>query len=382
MANTLFDTRFLNSARIQRIIETPASELERQRPLVYLDRLTEVNAVDDEIMGRFTAKQLTADIIADGQKALVYEGGTFELVTNQLPNVKIGQNLTQANLNLLSRLVEFPRAQEEDAWFDWEWNFGRNLVQAVRERLNVMACGMMIDSLDYDRWGVKLSGVTWGMPSYLKVTPSVLWSTDGGVTANTNATPLEDIWDISNTAAITDGLGPFDRMTLSTKAFNILTKTDEFSERAWAVLKSYFTISRATLPSLAREEKRKMLEQELSVEVVIDDKTFKTQNNDGSYRTTRVLPENKVLLDRKANGAREWDMGNGIVTESIVAGLTGGGPVLGENPRMELGGTYGPLAYYTAQDAQLNPPGVNAWAVQRAFPRKHVIECSAVLTVY
>jgi hypothetical protein len=78
----------------------------------------------------------------------------------------------------------------------------------------------------------------------------------------------------------------------------------------------------------------------------------------------------------------EWDWGNGVVTESIVSSLIGA-PALGEAPaRLDLGGSYGPLGYYTAQSPDMNPPGVNGWAVARGWPRKHVLESSAVLTVW
>jgi hypothetical protein len=47
-----------------------------------------------------------------------------------------------------------------------------------------------------------------------------------------------------------------------------------------------------------------------------------------------------------------------------------------------LGGAqYGPIAYATPADANLNPPGVVYWGVARGFPRKHLLQASAVLTV-
>lgn len=382
MVAGLLDTRFLNSARIQTIIETAASYLERVRPLVYLDRLDLVNATDDELMGRFTGRIIAADIIADGQKALVYESGQIQLFTTQIPNIKIGQNLTQAQLNLLSRLSEgVGRAAEEDAAFDWEMTFGENLLAGVRERMNAMAAAMMIDSYSYDRWGVKLTGATWGMPANLKVTPTALWSLDGGTTANVNATPLADMFALDRVDADNYGLGMFDRATMSSKAFDFMLTTTEFSNKAWMVLGAAFLTSPAALKTGNRKEMLNIAERVLNKTIIIDDKVYREVNNDGTTATTRALPINKVLLDRTGNGRREWDFGNGIVTESMVASMLGG-VTLGDNPRMQMGGSYGPVGYYTAQDSQLNPPGVNGWAVARAFPRKSIPECSAVLTVW
>jgi hypothetical protein len=382
-ANALFDTRFLNSARLQRIIEVAAPVLERERPLLYLDRLQSVNATDDELFGRFTSRLFAADIIADGQEAVVYEGGKVDLVLNTLPNIKIGQNLSQATLNLLNRLMENPRATEEDALFDWELRFGEVLVQGVRERMNEMAAAMMTDSYSYDRFGVKLAGATWGMPANLKVTVSPAWSLDAGVTSNAaNARPIRDMLALNEVDAANYGLGPFDRATFSSTAFFRMVETDEFRNRANLFSGVNFALA---ANYLALEDRIRMTElagRVLNMDIVIDDKTIRTQSSTGAMTTARVLPANKVLLDRKSNGPREWDWGNGVVTESIVSRLIGA-PVLGEAPaRFDIGGEYGPLGYYTAQSGDLNPPGVNGWAVARGWPRKYVYESSAVLTVW
>jgi hypothetical protein len=381
--NTLFDLRFLNSVRLQRIIETAAAMLERKRPLTFLDRVTMVNANDDEIFGRFTSRVFAADIIADGQKAVVYDGGKVDLIISQLANVKIGQNFNQAQLNALQRLTELPRAAQEDAWFQWELTFGENLVQGVRERLNEMICAMMIDNYSYDRFGVKLSGATWGMPSNLKVTVSPAWSLDAGVTSNVaNAKPLRDMQLLDQIDADNYGWGPFDRVTLSSTAFHRMVETTEFQTKATAFTGLNFALAGAAFMTEDRERMRQLAERIIGKEIVIDNKVVRTQSAAGTQTTTRVLPANKVLLDRKSNGPREWDWGNGVVTESIVFSLIGSA-IIGENPRMlNLGGAYGPLGYYTAQSPDGNPPGVNGWAVCRGWPRKFQFECSAVLTVW
>jgi hypothetical protein len=383
-ANALFDTRFLNSVRLQRIIEIAGAALERERPLTFLDRLTKVNATDDDLFGRFTSRQFAADIIADGQKALVYEGGKVDLIINALANFKMGQNLSQATLNLLNRLTQNPRAVEEDALFDWETRFGEGLLYGVMESQNELACAMMIDAYSYSRFGVVLTGASWGMPANLKATVSPAWSLDAGVTSNAaNAKPVRDIVAMDRVDEASYGLGPFTRITMSTTAFFRMVETDEFKAKMTA-----FTGLNFALPATAviTEDRERMLEvagRVMNKTIIIDDKVTRRQNADGTQSTpTRVLPENKVLLDRVTNGPREWDFGNGVVTESIVFGLVGGGPVLGQNPRMSLDGAYGPLGYYTAQSADGNPPGINGWAVARGWARKHVFEASAVLTVW
>lgn len=380
---TLYDSRFLNSVRIQRIIETAMATLERERPLYYLDRLGLVNATDDELFGRFTSRVFAADIVADGQKANVYEGGKVDLLISSLANFKLGLNIDQAGLNMLNRLSTIPRAQEEDAWLQWEMRFAETLLQGVRDSMNEVACAMMIDTYSYDRFGVKLAGATWGMPANLKVTVSPAWSLDAGVTSNVaNAKPVRDMQALDLVDADNYGLGPFDRITMSSTAFHRMVETTEFQTKATAFTGLYFAQAAAAFLTEDRERMRQLAERILGKEIVIDNKTTRRQAADGSQSTTRALPANKVLLDRKSNGAREWDFGNGVLTESIVAEMLGRAPTLGRNPRMSIGGAYGPLGYYTLQAQDLNPPGINGWACVRGFPRKHILECSAVLTVW
>jgi hypothetical protein len=71
------------------------------------------------------------------------------------------------------------------------------------------------------------------------------------------------------------------------------------------------------------------------------------------------------------------DFANGVVTESIVAGLmpTQVGTIGG------LGnGVRGPVAYSTVK-VDLNPPALTLWAVARGWPRRLLLTATAALTV-
>jgi hypothetical protein len=381
----LYDSRFLNSANLQKIIEVAASRLERERPLTYIDRLSSVNATDDEITGRFVTKLLAADVLAPDGKAMVYEAGQITLFVDQLAKLKFGRNFSENQLQQLDRLRHgLARRVESDAWFEFEMNFGANLLHGLRMRQNQLACAMMTDSLTINRLGLQLSALTWGMPNLLKVTVSPAWSTDGGTTSNVAAAfPVRDILTLDRVDADNYGLGPFDRVTMSSQALDIMTQTDDFRNRVSLYTGLAFPMAAGMLPKENRGAMIKLLSAALEgKEIVIDDAQIREQAADGTTATTRYLPANKVLVDRQSNGAQEWDWGNAILMESLVAELSAGGTVIGENLRMLAEGSYGPLAYYTAADAQLNPPGVNAWICSRGFPRKFIPEASAVLTVW
>lgn len=361
--------RFLTSRRINRIIGTLAATLEIQRPLVYLDRLNLVPAFNDELTGRFTGKVLAADIIADDQEALVYESMQLELTADTVPNIKMGQRLGQRMLDRLQQLEQGNLVEGENALRDWDMKLAENILLGVRQRQNALACAMMLDALTYDRWGLKITGASWGMPSNLKVTPAVAWGTAA------TATPLSDIWGMDQVASLAYGI-TYDKITMSTANFREMILTTEFANRATLVVGANFLLTPAALQTKNDPKMLQLGMQVLGKEIVLDDHTYNTRNNAGTITSTRTLPLNKVLLSRKQDERDDsvMDMANGVPTESIAADLIGGGPE-------GIGGRqYGPIGYYTGRQ-DLNPPDVTCWGVSKSFPRKFVPEATAVLTV-
>jgi hypothetical protein len=360
--------RWLSSSRIKMIVQTLASRVDVSVwPLLFLDRTPVVQADDDEIVGRFTGNVLAADIIADDQEAVVYEAGKLELVSTQIPNLKIGSRLGQATLNRMNRMRNGAILPTDENFMEtWENQFAERLVFGVRQRMNALICAMMLDSLTYNRLGIQVNG-TWGMPSVLKATPTTPWD-------NTAATPFTDLLTMSNeTAGDLFGIH-FDRVTMSSKAFRYMVLTDQFKQLA----QKFYGIAATTVVNVKDQPAMvRMVSDLLSMDVELYDGTIKEKTGAGTVVRTRVLPANKVLLSIKANDndPTVMDFANGVVTESIVAGLIGNGPG-------DLGGgeQYGPIGYYTGRD-DLNPPDVVGWAVARGFPRKHSIESTSVLTV-
>ena len=360
--------RFLNTARLAMIVMTLAAKLDLARPLRFLKRVQMVNAFDDEIIGRFTGKVYAADIIADDQEAVTYEAGKVELVTTGIPNVKLGSRIPQAVLNRMAAMsARSATGTEENAMTAWENRLAENLVLGVRQRENAMVCAMMLDDFTYDRLGIKIVG-TFGTPADLKVTVSVAWGANP-----TTATPVSDILALVNHAATTYGQ-IYNRVTLSQANFIDMVKTTEFKNLAAGIfiqLQAAAAVNTGNLPMM-----QNIAGQLLNMEVEIEDATFNEKRPDGSVKRSRVLPANKVMLSNKDddNNPMIMDLANGIVTESLVAGLTGNAPE-------GLGGEqFGPIGYYTSR-SDLNPPDVVGWGVARCFPRKHQPEATAVLTV-
>jgi hypothetical protein len=364
--------RWLDSGRFKLIIQTAASKLDATGwPMLFLDRVPVVDAFDSELFGRYTQKLIAADLVANDQQAVVEEAGQIQLLTHELTNIKRGVRLGQHLLNRLDQIREYgtvlPRdtAAIDDLFFD----IGKNLVLGVKQRLNQLACAMLCDSLHYDRRGIKLD-LSWGMPANLKVVAGTTWD-------QTTATPLTDILTVADQTAV-DAYGmTFNRVTMSSKAFTYMTSTTEFVNKAKIMFG--FDYGTGGLNVADRPAMQKIAGRLLEKTVEIYDAVLVEKNEDGTTTRTRVLPQNKVLLTNDAydkNGTY-YDIGNGVVTESLVSALAGEAP--GGVPTGMAGGReLGPVGYY---EARMNPPDLTAWAVQRAFPRKYVPESSSVLVV-
>lgn len=359
--------RFLDSAKIQSLVQTLADQLDMNQNLWFLNKTEIVDADDEDIVGKWKGQVYAADIIADDQKAVVYESGSFEFVTNSIPNLKVGQRVNQSMLNRLMRMSR-NLGQSNDVKFftDWENTLAENLVEGVRQRVNALICAMHMDSFTYDRLGVKLSGVGWGMPSDLKVTVGTDWSD------TTNATPITDIQVVAvDTAPDTYG-EQFDYVVMSSRAFKYVTQNAEFQNRIKGELRYNFGTGQINVRDTGAM--KQLLSNILGMDIIIYDATYWTRANNGAKTRERVLPYNKVIFGSNAdnNNRNAMDFANGIVTESVVGSFT--------NEEGFSGEAFGPISYYTSEE-NLNPPSITAWSVLRGFPRKHRETCTAVLTV-
>jgi hypothetical protein len=368
--------RFLLSARINRIIGTLASELELRRPLNFLNRLPIVSAFDDEITGRFTGHVIAADVIADDQKANVQDSLQLELVSDTIPNIKIGQRLGQRLLNRLYQLMNSGNVMGQNALKNWDMQLAANLLLAIRQRQNAMACAMMLDTFTYARFGVNITGASWGMPAGLKVTSGVAWNGNP-----TTATPLSDIWSLDQYARLNYGIA-FNVVTMGTLDFRDMIATTEFANKAWQTLGASFLTTSAALPTKNDPAMLAVAGRVLGKTILLDDTTYNERNAAGTFTTTRVLPAHKVLLSRSQDegDGQIMDLANGVTTESIAANLMTTDMIGADREGGVPPESYGPIAYYTPR-ADLNPPDCTAWGVARSFPRKFQPEATAVLTV-
>jgi hypothetical protein len=234
--------------------------------------------------------------------------------------------------------------------------------------MEALIIAMWLDSLTYDRLGIKLSNATWGMPADLKVTPSVTWDTAA------SATPVADLWSVRRTARVRYGQ-EYNRVTMSTSAFMYMIATTEYQAKARTALAPNVSFTNLNLNDLTFQQT--LANNILGLQIELYDARYWSQGADGQIVSAPLLPITKVILSNSGddNDPTCYDFANAITTESIVSGLVPGEMIGG------IGGpTRGPIAYATAP-AALNPPQVTYWGVARGFPRKYRLQSTAVLTV-
>lgn len=361
--------QLLQAARLTAIIQSLQDVRQLPQDLRFLGRTAIVPAADSEIMARFTGFVTIADLIADDQQAVTYQNSKLSYETTNIPNIKHGTAISQAMLNQLQSLMEnggMPR--DQGLFSNYENRTIDGLLLGVRQRMEALIVAMACDGLSYNRLGIVMTNVTWGMPADLKVTPSVTWDTPS------TATPVSDIWTVDRTGRVRYGQG-FNRVTMSTQAFMYMIATTEFQNKARAFLAPNVSYTNLTLADL--ESQRGIASNILGKEIELYDARYWTQNPDGTLGSTPYLPITKVVLSNTAddNDPTATDFANGVTTESIVSGLAPSEMVGGVG-----GPTRGPISYATVP-GDMNPPNIVYWAVARGFPRKHRLQTNAVLTV-
>lgn len=367
----------LATERIADFTEALIEEDDRDGGRLFDTWVPQVEAADNEVMARITGDVIAADIVELDQKARVIQPEPIALEKTVIPKIKHGIQVTEAMMDLLMRIeANIATARDRQMFDNWVVRQLRRLLNGIRDRRELMLAGMLVDDWDYDRWGIKASNVSWGMPSALKITVSPAWSNTG------SATPVADIEDAIQTAE--DDYGEsYDTIVFTRAAFDEMVATDEFKARAQAWFQLNFVSG--TFPTANRNDMQGIAQNVLSrrgqdgglrpMNIIIYNKRTKTEDADGGLTNVRFLPDDAVILTDSANigDAMAWDFANATVLETmpgVVPALIGG---------FDGGMQSGPVGYATAGDAHGNPPGQLLWAVQRGFPRKQRLSANAVL---
>ena len=373
-----------NSLRVNGILQSLIQDPRLlPAPLVWASRIPSQQAPAEEIMARFYGTLYIADIVADDAKAGVYDQGTFQLETNKIPNYKVGLRMTQAMMQVLGRLMRYGGGDQMDQTMfrNWQTQGLLNALYGVELRKEQVRMAMLMDEMTYDRLGIKMTGVSWGMYPELKTTVQTDWS-------NPNALSLSDIQRIRRVARVRYGKN-FDRMSIPTASLEYCVRTAEFKEQAktWG-FGSFNGVPQPSLPLQSDGLLTQILSRIVTggaaenggggdFKIEVDDRRVWSQDASGLSTNFALQPINKVILTNSADdgNANVWDFAQDVVSETMLMNLA---PVsmVGSLPI-----SYGPVGYTTLSDLQANPPGIVQWAVDRGFSRRKQLQCSACLTV-
>ncbi|MBS3915590.1 MAG: major capsid protein [Bacteroidetes bacterium] len=356
----------LGAVRVNKLMSSLQDKRGTPQSLLFTNRTPMVPAAEGEIMARFMGQILIADLIADGQRAGVYSAGKLFLETTNPPNLKIGTALNQTELNQLQ--TKMAGIQVMDDLFPYtESRIIDNLRQGVFQRIETLNIAARIGGFSYDKLGIKMEGVTFGMPSDLKITPVNEW------TDASNATPVADVLMAKRLGQVKYGI-VFDRMVLTLAAFNAAIATTEFQNKARTYLAP--NVSFTNLNAADTDYQKNLAKNVFGLkEIEIYDARYWTETREGALESGPFLPLNKVILEstQSDNNASVIDFANGVVTEALISNIPGS-TIKGQLPM----NARGPVGYTTAVD---DPPSVTYWGVGRGFPRRHLMQATACLTV-
>lgn len=364
-------TRRIN-AIVEEVQQEPDTDADRR---LFDSMIPTVEASDNEVLARFrSGRARAADIIQLDQKAAVHAPEPVRLTQTNIPKIKHGTSLTEQMLALMEDIrMNLANTRNKQIFDNWVINETRNLINGVRDTRELLFVAMMLDDLDYNRYGIIMRDVNWGTPASLKSTPLFPW------TDTVNATPVSDIQTSQRIASDTYD-EPRDVIVMTRKAEQYIYATQEFQRLKPAYLTQF--LNATNLPNQDTNFNRMILRRMFAsdqgdVDLYIYDKRTYVPQNDGSAAPVKFMPENKVILTSRShmNDANTWDFANAIVIETMQGKV----PSILESFD---GAQSGPVAYATGADPQGNPPGEILWAVQRGFPRKHNEAANSVITIY
>jgi hypothetical protein len=374
--------KLLEAMRLTAIVEGIQDARFLTPDLRWLGRTPVIPRDEADILAGFTGDVFVADILTDDAKAVTYTEGAAQMKTHIVPNIKHGFRMDQKRTNDLVELAASgaARGTKYASFVGYLQEKAAELVEGIRQRMDIMCLQMRLDTMTYNRLGVILNGITWGMPASLKTTVAVMW------TDPVNSTPITDIETYLRNAA--EGYGIiFTRITLSTKALTLIVNSDEFKDRLALIIAPSLSVN--LLPFGNLPYMQTLVQQLLSgitgsgpgqgnpITIELDDRRFKQQHGDGSTTYLRPFPADMLLFDNPVfdNNAGAMRFANAVVTETVISSVVDTGMIGKFNAPQR-----GPVSY-AVPNQDFNPPNIAVWAVARGFPEKVAVQATGRMRV-
>ncbi|MGV3617918.1 MAG: hypothetical protein ACO1SV_21545 [Fimbriimonas sp.] len=331
-------------------------------------RFPDVDATPEEIIARDSNIAIAANLIVNDAPSPTRDLEPISMTGHKVANLKDGIPMKQSDMEMIQRLQAMNLPSDRASLsgiMATRWDLLR------RGNLNLrgfLCAATMLDELNWDRLGIKLSGLNFGLNPGLKVTPQVLW------TDTANADPVRDIIDTVEDFATTYDL-VVDRATISTYGLNLIKNTDKFKDQMKAAMGVGFALATNgnAQAALQKNVYLGVLGSLTGIAWEIDDNQITFRNPAGGTTTTRYVPQNKLILSASsADGDSSWyNFGNCVVDESTSRGVKGTDPA---------GSRRGPYPYIGSPNGDENPPGFTQWLVSKGMARRMIRNTNGVLT--
>ncbi len=344
-------------------------------------RLNRNPATRDDITASFWGRVMIADLVGLDHAAGTYSDGSMTFRTYNVPKIKIGRQFSETNLDELQAIMD-GRITNESRIMDFIAPHAKTCVEGCRLRSEALYVAMLRDRLDYDRLGYKASGSLWGMPADLNVTSNPTWKN------KTTAKPITEITSLLRLARIKYGVD-FNRLEMSTAAFQAIVATDEFKSYSEIHLPKTVVLG-TNLSVYQTGTMTRLLETAISgyadggyaVTVVLNDDRYNWKEESGKVGSSRLQPINEVYLTSSAHDHDDAfaDIGEMPTVESALVGLPGTSVLGADGAAAALSGRRGLISYMTVPP-DMNPPSATFWAASVEFPRKHHPAYSAKINI-
>lgn len=359
---------YIAPVRLTEIVQYIVDQRELPGKRLWWDRLPLVPVNSNDLKARFINRVRIADQIPLNARAKVYKGGHLRVESTEIAKIKYGTAWDEEEIkDLEAWSAQNSGVPGATMLTNFLVDNGENLAQGVFDRINYMSTGMALDSYTYhDENGIQMAGVTFGMPSDLKVLVSVYW------TDHTNSVPFTDILNFLYRIEIQYGVR-YNRITMSQPLFREIIANDNYEDLAKPYLPFYLS-PQTNIPATDIEFHRNLVGRILGLEIEFDDTRYWKQWANGSESSFRNMPINRVIFSMREwdNTRRLGDVGNAIVNESLIAEYTNGNVLGGPLPQRARG----PISYVTGE---IDPPGLQQWIVMNCWPRKGELYSTATM---
>lgn len=270
-----------------------------QPKLLHKEMLTEEHTTKDSWDGLSISRSVvSADIVAMDSSIPLKSRGSFEKATGKIPKIAMAYRKKESDIKDLQVAIATGGSEAQiAAKLMADSDLCIKGIEVAKEIMFLQGLSTGLTLMRDEDSNGKGIRVDFGYKEENTFTVGKKWSEDG-------AKPLSDLQIILEDAESV-GLRP-SVMMISRKAFNLLRSSAEGKQLGARHIGAIIT-DPANIPVPSRATLLEALKDELSVDVIVVDSTFRVQGDDGTIRTVRPWEEaNVVFTQSNVVGRLVW----------------------------------------------------------------------------